>query len=226
MQVEIVQGHFPPANPRGITVVIDVIRAFTTSYHAFLRGVRTIWPVANRPDAFALQREKPEALLAGEIEALPIEGFDFGNSPEEISEADLEGRELILRTTNGVAATLAARDSARVLVCGLVTAEATAAAIRAAAPEKVLLVASHPSGDEDLACAQYMRGLLGGEGIELEEAMRRTREAAAARKFFSGGNPHLRAGDIELAARSAGPDAPIMEVTFEPRPRITCHPGP
>ena len=225
MDVEIVQGHYPPANPRGTTVVIDVIRAFTTSYHAFMSGIRAIWPVANRADAFALREEKPGALLAGEIEAMPIEGFDFGNSPYQLSRADVRDRELILRTTNGVAATLAARDSGRVLVCGLATAEATAAAVREQPGERVVLVASHPTGDEDLACAEYIRGLLGGDGITFDEASRRTREAASARKFLSASNPHLRPEDIEMAALNAGPGAPIMEVTFQPRPCITCRPA-
>ncbi|MED5389557.1 MAG: 2-phosphosulfolactate phosphatase [Pseudomonadota bacterium] len=222
MEVHIAQGHNPPHNIHGITVIIDVIRAFTTSHHAFRRGLRCIWPVANAEQAFALRDQHlPQALLAGEVEALPIKGFDFGNSPWEIDQADLRDRELILRTTNGVAATLKARDSQEVLVAGLVNAEATANYLRRKSPPIVVLVASHPTGDEDVACAEYIRYLLGGEGIPYEQARDRTLNASAAQKFFNGSHPRLRPQDIEAAAASDGAGALVMRVGFDPRPCIT-----
>ncbi|EKF76095.1 phosphoric monoester hydrolase [Alcanivorax hongdengensis A-11-3] len=221
MQIHIAQGHNPPHNIHGITVVIDVIRAFTTSHHAFRGGLRCIWPVATAEQAFALRDEHcPEALLAGEVEALPIDGFDFGNSPWEIDQAELQGREMILRTTNGVAATLRARDSQQVLVAGLVNARATAHYLREQNPPCVVLVASHPTGDEDVACAEYIRGLLGGDGISYDAARQRTLNARAARKFYDGRHPRLRAQDIEAAASDGGDNALVMAVSFEPRPCI------
>ena len=170
MKISIAQGHNPPHNINGITVIIDVIRAFTTSHEAFLGGASHIY--------------------------------------------------LIMRTTNGVAATLRARDSRQVLVGALINAEATANYIREQNPDTVVLVASHPTGDEDVACAEYIRGLLGGEGISLEQARERTRNAFAAKKFLDGSHPRLRPQDIDMAASSAGPDALIMGVTYEPVPRI------
>jgi len=203
MEVHIAQGHNPPHNIHGITVVIDVIRAFTTSHHAFRKGLRCI-----------------------EVEALPIKGFDFGNSPWEIDQADLQDRELILRTTNGVVATLKAQDSQEVLVAGLVNAEATANYLREKNPPTVVLVASHPTGDEDVACAEYIRHLLGGEGVSYAAARERTLNAKAAKKFYDGSHPRLRPEDIEAAATSEGPGALIMRVRFDPIPCITAHPAP
>lgn len=224
MQIDIVRGHHPPANHDGYTVVIDVIRAFTTATFAFRNKANAIHPVATAEDAFVLKKQYPDALLVGEIEALPIDGFDFGNSPWEISNTELAGRELIMRTTNGVAATLNARHSKQVLVAGLVNAEASVNYLLAQHAERVVLVASHPTGDEDVACAEYMRGLLGGAGIPLEEAIERTRHAKAAAKFLDGRSPHLHPQDIDLAATSLGSDALPLIVDFEPRPSI--QPGP
>ena len=220
MQIKIAQGHNPPHNIHGITVVIDVIRAFTTSHVAFANGASHIYPVATAEDAFALRENYPEGLLVGEIEALPIEGFDYGNSPWEIQHTDVRDRYLIMRTTNGVAATLRARDSRQVLVGALINAEATVNYIRSRNPETVVLVASHPTGDEDVACAEYMSALLGGDGITLEEAQERTRNAFAAQKFLDGRHPRLRPQDIHMAASSAGPDALVMGVSYDPIPRI------
>lgn len=222
MQIEISQGHEPPDNTNGITVVIDVIRAFTTCYYALGNGVERIWAVRTAEEAFELQREMPGVPLAGEINALPIPGFDYGNSPLEISRARLPA-ELILRTTNGVAATLNAWRSRRILVAGLVNADATVEAIRGLSTgpdDKVVLVASHPTGDEDMACAEYMLERLGGPGIGLEEAMERVRHSYAAQKFLHRVHPRLRPEDIHMAADSHGADAFAMIVDPLPRPVI------
>ncbi|MAO60293.1 MAG: 2-phosphosulfolactate phosphatase [Alcanivorax sp.] len=220
MEIKIAQGHNPPHNIHGITVVIDVIRAFTTSHEAFLGGASHIYPVATAEDAFQLRETYRDGLLVGEIQALPIDGFDHGNSPWEIRHTDVRGRYLIMRTTNGVTATLRARDSQQVLVGALVNARATARYIRECNPETVVLVASHPTGDEDVACAEYLRGLLGGEGISLEQARDRTRNAFAAKKFLDGRHPRLRPQDIDMASSDGGEDALVMGVTFDPVPRI------
>lgn len=221
MDIMISQGHYPRANPNGITVVIDVIRAFTTAHYAFKGGVRRIHLVATAQEAHRLKSAQPELLLSGEVDALPIDGFDFGNSPWEIQQAELSDRELVQRTTNGVAATLRARDSAEVLVAGLINAEATADYIRSKQPTQVSLIASHPSGDEDVACAQYIKGLLGADGITLDQAITRTLRAEAAAKFFDGRHPQLRGADIDMAANSAGLDGYVMAVSFSPSPTIT-----
>lgn len=214
MRIRITQGHSPPPNPNGATVVIDVIRAFTTAHYAFVGGAREIRLVATADAALLLKAHDASLLLAGEIDALPIAGFDFGNSPHEIRQFDVRDRTLVQRTTNGVIATLAARHSAAVLVAGLVNAEATARWLLQQDYQDILLVASHPNGDEDVACAEYLRGLLGGEGVSLDDAIRRTHQASAAAKFLNGSHPHLRAEDIALAAASAGHDGTVMKVHF------------
>ena len=221
--IRIYQGHQPPANPGGITVVIDVIRAFTTAHEAFRGGSERIHLVATAEEALALKTARPDWLLAGEINALPIPGFDFGNSPWEIRQTDVAGRELVQRTTNGVIATLAARDSATVLVAALINADATAAWIRTQPPQPVLLVASHPSGDEDLACAEYLAALLGDNTGDFVDASERTLNSQAAAKFMRGDHPRLRAEDIRIAASSAGDDGLVMAVDYSTTlPRITA----
>lgn len=214
MPIRISQGHTPPSNPRGVTVVIDVIRAFTTAHYAFANGAHEILLVATADEALRLKQQNPALLLAGEVDSLPIDGFDFGNSPEEIRHAPLSGRTLVQRTTNGVIATLAARHSQCVLIAGLINASATADWLRRQPWDEILLVASHPDGDEDLACAEYLTGLLGGQGISLEAACQRTHNCQAAVKFLDGRHPQLRAADITLAAASAGRDGIVMQVDY------------
>ncbi|WP_197477492.1 2-phosphosulfolactate phosphatase, partial [Alcanivorax sp. HI0044] len=113
-----------------------------------------------------------------------------------------------------------------VLVAGLVNAEATANYLRKQNPPTVVLVASHPTGDEDVACAEYIRHLLGGEGITYQAARDRTLNARAAQKFFAGTHPRLRPQDIEAAASSEGANALTMHVRFDPQPCITAQQAP
>jgi 2-phosphosulfolactate phosphatase len=87
----------------------------------------------------------------------------------------------------------------------------------------VVLVASHPTGDEDVACAEYIRHLLGGEGVSYDIARERTLNARAAKKFYDGTHPRLRPQDIDAAAASEGDNALIMRVSFDPFPCITAH---
>ena len=84
MKISIAQGHNPPHNINGITVIIDVIRAFTTSHEAFLGGASHIYPVSSADDAFRLREDYREGLLVGEVQALPIDGFDHGKDRKSV----------------------------------------------------------------------------------------------------------------------------------------------
>src|SRR5262249_31988464 len=86
---------------RGVAVVIDVFRAFSTAAYAFDRGATEVVLVGPVEDAFALRRRWPDALIMGEVDGRRVEGFDFGNSTSVIARAKLHGRRLIQRTMSG-----------------------------------------------------------------------------------------------------------------------------
>lgn len=54
------------ADARGVAVVIDVIRAFTTAAYAFAAGASDMVPVGTLDEARALRERFPAALLMGE----------------------------------------------------------------------------------------------------------------------------------------------------------------
>lgn len=102
MNTTIIHGTehaYPAAN---VNIVIDVIRAFTVSHIAFLKGVREIFLANTVEEAFAMQAENPALLLAGEIEGLPLDRFDLDNSPHTFSQAAIANTSVVLKTTNGV----------------------------------------------------------------------------------------------------------------------------
>ncbi|MEW9699145.1 2-phosphosulfolactate phosphatase [Paenibacillus sp. SI8] len=80
-------------------IVIDVLRATSTMIAALSNGCRAILPVETVLQAKELQ--KPGDLLGGERFCKKIPGFQFGNSPHEYTRAAIEGKRIILTTTNG-----------------------------------------------------------------------------------------------------------------------------
>src|SRR6202522_1906170 len=91
--------------------VIDVIRATSTIVTAVPRGAGVL-AVASLDEAFALKAKFPSVLLAGERGGQALPGFDLGNSPEDFTTERVQGRRVILTTTNGTQA-LAACHGAR-----------------------------------------------------------------------------------------------------------------
>ena len=104
---------------QGLTVIIDVFRAFTTECYAFSEGARWSWPIARLEDAFALKQRYPDAVLLGERGGAKVDGCDLGNSPYDVTKTSFEGRAMIHSTsagTQGIAA--AAQAGAEEIVTG------------------------------------------------------------------------------------------------------------
>ncbi len=108
-------------------IVIDALRMTTVAAAAIAGGCARLHAVAEIEEAFALASAHG-ALLGGERGALPIPGFDFGNSPEEYTHARVARRALVMTTTNGTRAILKAQGAARVLLGAFVNARAVAKA--------------------------------------------------------------------------------------------------
>jgi len=112
--------------------VIDVLRATTTVCAALARGARGVIPVSSIEEATKLAQTlgAADVLLAGERNALPIPGFALGNSPLEMTEAVVQGKTIVMTTTNGTAALLATAGAADVYLAAAVNLEAATARAR------------------------------------------------------------------------------------------------
>jgi 2-phosphosulfolactate phosphatase len=111
-----------------VGIVVDVLRATSTLCQARGAGWPEVVCVGEIEDARALAGSG--VALAGERHNVRIEGFDFGNSPRELLDAQPEQR-LVLTTTNGTRALLvAAARCETVLVASLLNLEAVVEAAR------------------------------------------------------------------------------------------------
>src|SRR5271157_1202963 len=83
----------------GTVAVIDVFRAFTTAAVALANGATSIVMVSTVEEALALRDAGIGQVCMGEVRERAPAGFDFGNSPFEISTVDFRGKTIIQRTS-------------------------------------------------------------------------------------------------------------------------------
>lgn len=183
-------GSVNPAEVAGsATVVVDVIRATSTMVTAFGNGARAVYPTVSTEDALRLASSmgRDEALLCGERKGRKIEGFDLGNSPAEYERSTVEGRRLVMSTTNGTRAFLAAATADRILAASLLNLSAVAkSASEAVAGGSPLVVICAGKEDrfslDDAVCA----GALIREVEERTGGPLETNDSAAAAVALSG----------------------------------------
>jgi 2-phosphosulfolactate phosphatase len=190
---------------RGLTVVIDVFRAFSLAAHAFARGARAIVPIADADDARELKRLHPDWLLIGERHARPLPGFDCGNSPADLERFDLRDRTLIHTTHSGTQGLAVASGADEVITGALVNAGAIVRYIRARAPAVVTLVrmgkqAQERCAEDDL-CAQLLQQRLAGEAPSVADVPQRLRHADSAAMFFDPACDWAPQRDFELCTQ-------------------------
>ncbi len=111
-------------------VVFDVLRATTSMTAALSAGVKEIRIFGNLDAALAAGHAfQGPHLLCGERNALKPPGFDLGNSPGAFNRELHQGMTLLMSTTNGTVAILAARGASTVLTGALANADAVARAL-------------------------------------------------------------------------------------------------
>ncbi len=209
------------AAPTG--VVIDVIRATSTICQALAAGYQRVFCAAEVEEARALREALGEGVLGGERNAVRIPGFDLGNSPREYVQP--AGETLILSTTNGTRAVVAAAERCeRVFIASLLNLAGVVEAARAAG-EDVVVVCAGVQGTlalDDAFVAGRIVELLGWERTDAAETAARlvttwsgAEEAFRASK--SGRNLMENASELE-------PDIPFCarESVLDVVPRLVA----
>ncbi|GAC1472549.1 MAG: hypothetical protein NVSMB9_19860 [Isosphaeraceae bacterium] len=131
--VHLLPSLIPPGALRGgVAVVVDVLRATTVMIQALAVGCEAIIPCGEIDEARGVASGLPagSALLAGERQGIPIDGFDLGNSLNTFTAAVCRGKTLVMTTTNGTRAILASLEAERVLVAAFSNLRATVSFLR------------------------------------------------------------------------------------------------
>jgi len=172
----------------GITVIIDVFRAFSVANYVFANGVEKIILVAEPETAFEYREQNPGNILIGERGGKIIPGFDFGNSPTEVENVDFSGKCVIHTTTNGIQGVIHAVQAMEIITGSFTNAEAICNYLKSKNPEKVSLVAmgfkNSEFRDEDSLCADYIESLLNNNPLDGKTITDRLINYESSQKFF------------------------------------------
>lgn len=164
MNIRIIKSLKDAGKAKGITIVIDVLRAFTTTCYLFARGAKEVMSVADLDDAYAIKKTHPSYLLIGERKGIKPSDFDLGNSPAELQTVSFKGKTVIFTTSAGTQGIHKAMHADEVITGAFVNANAIASYIQKRKPNDVTLLCtddSHPK-NEDVMCAKYITSLLRG----------------------------------------------------------------
>lgn len=137
MRIDVLFGvqQLTPQDVQGrVVAVIDVLRASTTIAVALANGARAVIPFESSEEAVmrSKQMERGSFRLAGERRMLKMEGFDLGNSPIEHTAESVEGKTILLTTTNGTKALLSMQGARDVVVASYVNLTGVSTMLRAA----------------------------------------------------------------------------------------------
>lgn len=191
MEIEILQLLDGVKKAKGLTVIIDVLRAFSVVCYVKDRGVERIVPIGDIEQAYRLKEENPEYILIGERFEKKPEGFDFGNSPSQVREFDFSGRTVIHTTSSGTQGIVNATGADEIITGSFVNAQAIINYIQRKDPDHVSLCCmgyalQHPS-EEDTYCAHYIKNSLHGKSNEfllMKEIIKKT----SGQRFFDPSN--------------------------------------
>ncbi len=202
MKIEILQLIDGAQKAKGLTVVIDVFRAFSTACYVFAAGAKKIIPVEHVDEAFALKNTINNVIMLGERHEQKVPGFDFGNSPTHIMNQDLTGKTIILTTSSGTRGIANAIYTDEIITGSFVNAEAIVSYIREKNPDEVSLVCMgyecrYPT-QEDTFLAEYLRDKLLNKATDFEKIKEILRTGDGARLLDPANHEWSPASDFEL----------------------------
>lgn len=164
MEVKILQLLDGAKDATGLTVIIDVFRAFSTACYVYDRGAVKIFPIGEIDQAYRLKENNHDFVLIGERNEQKPAGFDFGNSPSQLITEKIAGKTIVHTTSSGTQGITNAKKADEIITGSFVNAGAIVKYIRQKQPKTVSLVCmgyacEYPT-DEDTLCAEWIKNEL------------------------------------------------------------------
>ena len=187
MNIQILHMIDGAKKAKGITVVIDVFRAFSMEAYCFAKGAKKVIPVGDIDLAYKLKEKNPDVVLAGERHGKIMPGFDTGNSPSELMSVDVKDKVVVHTTSAGTQGIANAKNADEILGGSLLNAKAIAEYIKKSGVQEISLVCmgleALSETEEDTLCAEYIKSLLEGTTIDMQKEIESLKTTSGA-KFF------------------------------------------
>jgi 2-phosphosulfolactate phosphatase len=168
----------PAETASRLVLIVDVLRASTTVATALGNGARTVIPVEGADEVIFRSKEfaRSQILLAGEQKMHPIAGFDIGNSPQAFTPEVVEGKTILITTTNGTRTLLGVQNARDIVIASYVNFSAVLALMKVAASSNtdIAIICAGEEGSftlEDSACAgRFVRAIPKRADIQTNDA--------------------------------------------------------
>lgn len=187
MNIQILHMIDGAKKAKGITVVIDVFRAFSVEAYCFAKGAKKVIPVGDIDLAYKLKEKNPDVVLAGERHGKIMPGFDTGNSPSELMSVDVKDKVVVHTTSAGTQGIANAKNADEILGGSLLNAKAIAEYIKKSGAQEISLVCmgleALSETEEDTLCAEYIKSLLEGTTLDMQKEIESLKTTSGA-KFF------------------------------------------
>jgi 2-phosphosulfolactate phosphatase len=187
MKIEIIYSFQNANTAKGLAIIIDVFRAFSTACFVINNGAKMIISIGDIGLAYNLKKENPDYILMGERHDIVPDGFDFGNSPAEIEKVDFSGKTVIHTTSAGSQGIARAVNANEIITGSFVNAQAVIDYIKSSKHQIVSLVCTDASipKNEDIMCAEYIKSHLEGKPLDFAEIKTRLINHPCAERFLN-----------------------------------------
>jgi len=95
------EGAKNAAKTGDLLIAVDTLRSSSFITTALQLGAQAIYPIASVEEAFKLAKSLKNVILAGEVNAVKVPGFDIGNSPTALLSLSVKDKIIVLRTSAG-----------------------------------------------------------------------------------------------------------------------------
>jgi len=188
MNIKIIHSARNAMDATGLTVVIDVFRAFSVEAYLISQNAQRIIPVGEKEVAYDFKKKNKDIILVGERNGIKLPDFDYGNSPTQIENIDFSGKTIVHTTSAGTQGLIRSINADEIITGSLVNAKAIVKYIKDNNYNDVsLLCTSWQNPDyeeEDTICAKYIKAMLEGKPYDIDSKIEELRHTGGA-KFFN-----------------------------------------
>ena len=159
-----------PKEAIGITIIIDVFRAFTVEPIIINNGAKKLIVIGDKQIAYDLKRKNNEYILIGERDGIKLPEFDYGNSPSQIEKVDFTNKVVVHTTSCGTQGIVNSINAKEIITGSLVNISAIVKYINNKNYNNVSIVSLARPGEkpfqEDQLCAEYIKAKLENKSID------------------------------------------------------------
>lgn len=188
MNIKIIHSARNAMEATGLTVVIDVFRAFSVEAYLINQNAEKIIPVGDKEVAYEFKNKNKDIILVGERNGIMLPDFDYGNSPTQIENIDFSGKTIVHTTSAGTQGLIRSVNADEIITGSLVNAKAIVKYIKDNNYNDVSLLCTswiNPDyEEEDTICANYIKAMLESKDYDINSKVEELRHTGGS-KFFN-----------------------------------------